>query len=72
MLGRGAFWTVLPFLLYTAGLQTLSGSRASILASIEPVTAAVLGVAVYHEALQPVTLAGIALVLVGIGIGSKA
>ena len=72
MLGLGAFSTVLPFLLYTAGLQTLSGSRASILASIEPVTAAVLGVAVYHEALQPVTLAGIALVLVGIGIGSKA
>ncbi|WP_294157862.1 DMT family transporter [uncultured Selenomonas sp.] len=72
MLGLGALSTVLPFLLYTLGLRTLSGSRASILASIEPVTAAILGIAAYGETMQPMTLAGIVLVLVGIGVGSKA
>ena len=71
MLGLGALSTVLPFLLYTLGLRTLSGSRASILASIEPVTAAILGIALYGETMQPMTFAGIALVLIGIGIGSK-
>ncbi|MDY6269374.1 MAG: EamA family transporter [Selenomonadaceae bacterium] len=71
MLGLGALSTVLPFLLYTLGLRTLSGSRASILASIEPVTAAILGIAAYGETMQPMTLAGVILVLVGIGIGSK-
>ena len=34
--------------------------------------AAILGIAAYGETMQPMTLAGIVLVLVGIGIGSKA
>jgi len=71
MLGLGALSTVLPFLLYTLGLRTLSGSRASILASIEPVTAAILGIVAYGETMQPMTFAGVILVLVGIGVGSK-
>lgn len=55
--------TLLPYLLYTAGLSQLEGSSASVLASIEPVAAAISGMLLYTEIPSPAGCIGIVLVL---------
>lgn len=63
--------TVLPYLLYTAGLKFVENGRASILASIEPVVATVFGVLLFHEKMTLMGLAGMILVLVSIVICNR-
>lgn len=53
----------MPYLLYTRGLEGLENGKASIMASVEPVVATVVGIAVYNEALTPMSAVGIILVL---------
>ena len=60
--------TVLPYLFYTKGLAQVESGQASIMASLEPVVAAVVGIAVFHEPMSGLTAAGIALVLSGVVI----
>jgi len=60
--------TVGPYLLYTKGLQGLGGSRAAILASIEPVAAAVVGVLAFGEPMRLMTVAGLVCILVSVYI----
>ena len=67
-LGLVVFSTVLPYLLYTAGLAHTEAGKASIMASLEPVVASLTGVIVFHEAVSPTGVAGIALVLAGVYI----
>lgn len=55
--------TLFPYLLYTRGLQGLETGTASIIASIEPVVATLVGALIYHEPLDLWNLVGIALVL---------
>lgn len=55
--------TVLPFLLYTKGLDGMEAGRASILATVEPLVATVVGVALFGETLTVVKLVGIAMML---------
>lgn len=55
--------TVLPYLLYTAGLSQVENGTASILASVEPVVATVLGFVVFSEAPTIQSFLGIVLVL---------
>lgn len=50
--------------LYLAGLQRIEASRASIISTVEPVIAALLGFWVLHEPLSLAQVAGIVLVLV--------
>lgn len=52
-----------PYLLYTNGLKRTTPGNASITASIEPVTATVLGAIVFHELPDVFGYIGIALVL---------
>lgn len=52
IIGLGFFSTMLPFLLYTKGLSVIESSRASILATIEPVVASLLGLIIFHEHLN--------------------
>ena len=52
-----------PYLLYTNGLKRTSPGTASITASIEPVTATVVGALVFHELPDLYGYIGIALVL---------
>ena len=60
-LGMMVLGTVLPYLLYTKGLNDLGDSgKASILASIEPVVASLVGILAFGE---PMTL-GVVLGLV--------
>ena len=55
--------TVLPYLLYTAGLSHVENGAASVMASIEPVVATVLGFLVFSEKPTFSAFLGILLVL---------
>lgn len=55
--------TVLPYLLYTAGLSQVENGTASILASVEPVVATILGFMVFSETPTFQSFLGIVLVL---------
>ena len=67
----GLLSTVIPYIVYTLGLKEMENSRASIIASIEPVTATILGVAAYGEALSPQQIIGVVLVMGAIVICNK-
>ena len=62
-LGTGVLSCFVPYLLYTYSLTGLENGRASVLASVEPVVASLIGVAVYHEKLTVPAMIGIVLVL---------
>lgn len=55
--------TVIAYLTYTIGLTYMEAGRASILASVEPVVASVIGFFLYKERLSAMTLLGVVLVL---------
>lgn len=58
--------TVLPYLFYTYGLESVENGRASIIASIEPVVATLIGVILFHETLTFSGVLGIVCVLMAI------
>ena len=62
----GIVCTVVPYLLYTIGLRYVENGRASIIASVEPVTATILGVILYSEKISMMSAVGIILVLAGL------
>lgn len=72
----GSFWTylaglcifpsVLAYLLYTKGLENVESSRASIVATIEPVVGTLIGFFFFREMLSGWQLAGILFVLAGV------
>ena len=62
------FSTVLPYLFYTKGLSQVEAGKASIMASLEPVVAALTGVIVFGEPMNILTAAGIFCVLAGVYI----
>ena len=74
----GALWniagllligTVAPYILYTKGLEGIGdGGKASILASIEPVMAAFVGVLAFGEPLGPGTIGGLVCILISVFI----
>lgn len=68
ILGMGIFASVVPYLLYTKGLGGVETGRASILASVEPVVATLIGVFVYREDLTPYEAAGAAMVLAAVAL----
>ena len=58
---------LLPYTFYTLGLKYISSSTASIIATVEPVVATVVGAAVFGEALNiPFGYIGVALVLLSV------
>ncbi|WP_309570432.1 EamA family transporter [Deinococcus sp.] len=57
------FSTYLAYLAYSAGLRHLNATRASVIASLEPVVAAGFAAALYGEHLAPLALLGAALVI---------
>lgn len=59
----GFLSTVLAFLLYTVGLKNMENGKASILASVEPVAATLIGVLAYGETLSAGEVIGVLLVL---------
>ncbi len=60
--------TILPFLLYTFGLSYIESGKASIMASIEPVVATLIGIFLYHEKATLLQSMGVLLVISSIMI----
>ena len=67
-LSLGILGTVVPYLTYTLGLKYVDNSRASIIASVEPVTATILGVVLFHERISVSGVLGIVLVIAALFI----
>ncbi len=55
--------TVLPYFFYTKGLEGVESGLASVIANVEPVVAALVGIFVFRETLTVWTVLGIVLVL---------
>lgn len=56
----------LPYMLYTYGLTGMENGKASIIASIEPVVATLMGILIFGESLTLMSAAGVILVLAAI------
>jgi drug/metabolite transporter (DMT)-like permease len=67
----GIVCTIIPYLTYTMGLKYMDNSRASIIASVEPVTASLIGVILYKEELTFSGVIGILMVLIALFICNK-
>lgn len=67
-LAFGVLCTVAPYLTYTLGLQYVENGKASIIASIEPVTATLLGTVLFHEKLTVSGVCGVVLVLAALAL----
>jgi drug/metabolite transporter, DME family len=61
--GLGLFPTVLAYWFYTQGLKQLEASKASIISTVEPVVATIMGLLLYKESVSYVQITGILLVL---------
>lgn len=62
----GIVGTVLPYMIYTVGLQFVDNSKASMIASIEPVTAALLGMILFGEKMTISGFLGMVFVFIGL------
>ena len=62
----GIVTSAVPYVLYTYGLNHVETSHASIIASVEPVTATVIGIIFYHETVSAASAAGSLLVLAAV------
>ncbi len=68
-LGLMFFATVLPYLLYTKGLNDLGDSgKASILASVEPVVASLVGILAFGEPMNLGVILGLVCILISVYI----
>ena len=73
----GIFWAVLlalfsaviPYLLYSKGLETVDASVAAVLSTIELVVGAIVGFAVFKENLSISKITGIILILIAVNLG---
>ncbi|HSJ06872.1 MAG TPA: DMT family transporter [Longimicrobiales bacterium] len=63
LIALGIVPTLVPYALYLRGLRELRASTAAMLASVEPVIAALLAAVLLHERLDALQLAGMAMVV---------
>ncbi|MCM1124767.1 MAG: DMT family transporter [Eubacterium sp.] len=66
MILTGLVTAVIPFLLYTLGLEQVEASRAAILATVEPMVATMIGVIIFHEYMTALSGLGILCILCAI------
>ncbi len=69
--GLGLVCCTMPFVLYTEGMKRVDNSHASVVATLEPCVATLLGIIVYGEELRATVVIGIALLILGIAIMNK-
>jgi len=67
-----AFGTVIPFLFVLGSIKRIGAQRASLVATTEPIWAAIIGLLVLGEVLSPVQLLGAAIVIAGIVVAETA
>ena len=60
--------TVLPFVMYTKGLAEIESGKAAILASVEPVAAAFVGVIAFGEPMTMSVVMGLVCILTAVYI----
>lgn len=65
-LGIGVVCSMLPFTFYTKGLTVVPASKAAVMATLEPVVAALTGVIFFRESMDVGKLLGVLLILGGI------
>ena len=70
-LGLIVIATVLPYLLYTKGLEGVESGKASIMANVEPVVGALVGVFVFGEVLSIWVILGVVCMLGGVMLLAK-
>lgn len=63
LVSLGLVSTALPFSLYTTALHYMEAGKASILASIEPLTSTIVGITLFHESLSVVNSCGMLCIL---------
>jgi len=68
MAGCALVTAAIPYTLYTLGLKYTPASTASILACVEPLTASVIGIAFFGDSLGAVSLFGISLIFISVGV----
>ena len=61
----GIFPTFLAYLMYNHALQDIEASRASIVATVEPVVALILAYVIFHEVLIPKQIFGAGMIIFG-------
>ncbi|RFU68445.1 EamA family transporter [Peribacillus saganii] len=71
VLGLSLLSTVLAYLLYTWGLQAMDSSRAAVLATVEPLTAMIIGFAIFGEKLSPLQLTGAGFILLAVALYNR-
>ncbi len=64
----GMVSTVLPYIFYNFGLKGLDNSKASIIASVEPVVASVVGIVLYNEKIWFMQVVGVVMILSSIAM----
>ena len=67
-LGLVVIGTVLPFVMYTKGLAEIESGKAAILASVEPVAAALVGVIAFGEPMTMAVVMGLVCILTAVYI----
>lgn len=70
-LGLMVIATALPYLFYTRGLEGVESGKASIIANVEPVVGALVGVFVFGETLSLWVILGVVCVLGGVMLLAK-
>ncbi len=66
LIATGFFTAFLPFLLYTLGLKKTEAGKASVMASVEPMVASLVGIFILKEPTDIFSVAGILLILAAI------
>ncbi|NTV89369.1 MAG: EamA family transporter [Clostridiales bacterium] len=66
--GCGIICCILPYLLYTKGLEKVENSKAAIMATIEPVVASIIGLAAFGEGMTFQKLTGMLLIFTSVVI----
>ncbi|MDO4179445.1 MAG: EamA family transporter [Phascolarctobacterium sp.] len=68
VLGLGIICCLAPYILYTKGLAQVEAGKASVLATVEPLVAALVGVIFFAEPLTMEKIIGMALIFGAIGV----
>ena len=71
MIPLGVLGTAVAFVLMTSLVGRVGGPRGSVAIYFVPIVAMILGVIVRNDTIEPVAIAGIALVLLGAWITSR-
>lgn len=59
---------LIPYFLYTYGLSGVPSGTASVMATVEPAAAAILGITVYHESTEFTKILGIIMILSSVAV----